>query len=188
MMFLQGAIASATSENEFMAFGDALEMFMIGFLVLMAVGLLLTLIMYIFYGLGMSRIAENEGYSKPWLAWVPIANLFMIPLNVESDVHGWMRGRFTKLFAVVYIVTVILGAVVPNILATLDTGLGLALYVPLWLIMLVPSLMLAYGFYFIVARYSEQRALHMVIMVITLGYSVPFQLFRFRNRESLVLN
>jgi hypothetical protein len=33
---------------------------------------------YVFQGLGMYRIAERRGIHKPWLAWIPVANSWLL--------------------------------------------------------------------------------------------------------------
>jgi len=35
---------------------------------------------YIYSALALSTLAKKMGYKKPWLAWIPIVNLFLFPI------------------------------------------------------------------------------------------------------------
>lgn len=164
---------------------DLLFAMLAAFGVFMFIGFVISLLMYVFYGIGMSKIAKNEGHPAPWLAWVPIANIFMVPSSVEADVHGWLKGKFTKVNVVVYLLSLVLSFGVSFLVQFLPIEWVLFVYVPSLLLMFLPTLLLAYGFYFLVARYSENTVLHMVLAILTSGASVPFQLFRWRNREPI---
>lgn len=154
--------------------------------VFMFAALVVSLLMYVFYGLGMSKIAENEGRAYAWLAWVPIVNLFMIPMSVESDVHGWLKGRFTKVNVWVYILALAVSFTLSFAVPFMPVELALLLYIPSFLLMLIPSFLLLYGFYFLTVRYSDNVIWHLLLAIATSGAAVPFQLFRWRNREPRV--
>lgn len=140
--------------------------FFIVLLALFTIGLIFILLSFTLYAWAMFGIARKEGLSKPWLALIPVVNLLMIPRLVEYDVHEQMQGHFVKIFAATYAVSLLFGGMIP-------------------LIFVIPSALLYYGFYFIADRYSERPWLHMVLLVVTGGASLAFQLFRFRKRESL---
>ena len=44
---------------------------------------------YIYSSLALSTLAKKMGYKKSWLAWIPIANLFLFPLLAGKK---WMWG------------------------------------------------------------------------------------------------
>lgn len=159
MQMLHGAVgAGFSSEVEATFF-----IVVIGLLALVAV---FSLLAFTAYAVAMYKIARNEGYSKPWLAFLPFVNMMMIPILTNYDVHLRLQGHFVKVFAAVYALAIILGA-----------------YFPFGF--LIPTLLLYYGFYFIADRYSERPVIHMVLLVLTGGTSLAFQLYRFRNRDSL---
>jgi len=45
---------------------------------------LLGLAFYVYWALAMMTIAKKLGYKKSWLAWIPVANLFLIPILAEK--------------------------------------------------------------------------------------------------------
>jgi len=59
---------------------------MIGVLIAMGTMLIfLGLIIYVYMALAWMTIAKKLGYDKPWLAWIPIANLFLIPILAKKN-------------------------------------------------------------------------------------------------------
>ena len=44
------------------------------------VGIIVFLGAYIYFALALSAIAKKRGYARPWLAWIPIVNLFLFPI------------------------------------------------------------------------------------------------------------
>lgn len=133
------------------------------FLVFLIVGLLL----YVLNGIGFYKIAKNEGRGDiAWLAWIPIANVFLLPVLVENDVHEQVRGKFVLIFTITFVASFILGM----------------FFSPF---SFMTSIVYLYGFYFLAAKYSNNAVVHLVISIVTLGISVPFSVFRFRNREAI---
>ncbi|MBL7148417.1 MAG: hypothetical protein ISS82_06325 [Nanoarchaeota archaeon] len=55
---------------------------------LIAVGIILAIILfagiYVYYALAWSTIAKKLKYKKPWLAWIPVAQLFLIPILAKK--------------------------------------------------------------------------------------------------------
>ncbi len=75
---------------------DAATIFTSGALAaLIAVGIFLAIILfagiYVYYALAWSTIAKKLKYKKPWLAWIPVAQLFLIPILAKKKwVWGFM--------------------------------------------------------------------------------------------------
>lgn len=46
--------------------------------------LLVSIAFYILYSLGLYKLAKNRNFENPWLAWIPIANLYVLAKLVES--------------------------------------------------------------------------------------------------------
>src|SRR5699024_2685161 len=127
----------------------------------------IAIVYYILFALGMSKIARTQGREDmAFLAWIPIAQTFLLPLVVENDVHEGMRGRFTLIYAISWVGSIIL-------------SMFFALFGILSMVVLL------YGFYVLATRFSTNALAHTVIGVITLGMSVPISLFRFRNRQPI---
>lgn len=53
------------------------------------VGLLLGVAAYVLMALGLMKLAENKGIENAWLAWIPIANLYIFGLILgELNIFG----------------------------------------------------------------------------------------------------
>lgn len=129
---------------------------------------LIGILLYVLNGIGFFKIAKKEGRGDiAWLAWIPIANLFLLPVLVENDVHEQVRGKFMLIFSITFVASFIFSFIF--------TPLGF-----------MSSVVYLYGFYFLAAKYSNNAVVHLVIGVVTLGMSIPFSVFRFRNREAIV--
>jgi hypothetical protein len=48
------------------------------------VAAIVSIALYIYYALVFQTIAKKLNYSKPWLAWIPIANLFLYPILAKK--------------------------------------------------------------------------------------------------------
>lgn len=48
------------------------------------VGFILSLGIYIYFSLALMTLAKKLGYDRPWLAWIPIANMFLFPILAEK--------------------------------------------------------------------------------------------------------
>lgn len=127
-------------------------------------GIILTF--HVLLAMGLYHLAQSEEVGKAWLAWIPVVNVFMIPILTEDDVLEPIQGYFTIIFIVVL-------------------GLGILLTGMVPFVIFAPFVLLYYGFYFIADRYSERPVIHVLITVLTFGLALPVQLFRFRDRESL---
>jgi hypothetical protein len=62
--------------------------------------IIIAIALYIYIALVWSTIAKKLGYDKPWLAWIPIANLFLLPILAKKH---WAWG-FIFLVPIVNIV------------------------------------------------------------------------------------
>lgn len=125
------------------------------------------IVLYILYALGMFKIAKTLGRGDmAFLAWIPLAQTFLLPLVVENDVHEGLRGKFTLVYAISWLASILLGM----------------FFAPFSFISIVVFL---YGFHILASRFSANALAHTIIGVVTLGISVPVSLFRFRNREPI---
>ncbi|WP_077324906.1 hypothetical protein [Virgibacillus siamensis] len=149
-----------------------------GFLVALFAGLfvfalimfVVGIVLYILMGIGLFKIAKREGKGDvAWMAWVPIVNMFLLTQLVENDVHESMRGKFTLIYGLTLAATFFLSAFIP-------------------FIGVVSSILIIYGFYFIIQRYSRNVTLHLVLVILTGMIAMPIQLFMFRNREPIDIN
>ncbi len=62
--------------------------------VFMLLSNIMEIIAYVFMGIGLMTIAKNRGYDKPWLAWIPFCNVYLLG-RVADDVMI-RRGKKTS--------------------------------------------------------------------------------------------
>jgi len=63
--------------NDLLSLGMLAGGFLAAFIVI-AIGV------YVYMAFAFMTIAKKLGYGKPWLAWIPVANLFLIPILVKK--------------------------------------------------------------------------------------------------------
>lgn len=126
---------------------------------------IVAIILFFFQAIGLFKITKREGKGDiAWLAWIPVINTFLITLLVENDVHKELRGKFTLIYGIAFVLSIILASFIA-------------------FVGLIPMVLFYYAFYFLANKYSDKPVLHLVIGIITLGFAVPIQIFMFRNRE-----
>ncbi|HLR70965.1 MAG TPA: hypothetical protein VK085_05995 [Pseudogracilibacillus sp.] len=144
---------------------DVLLGLIFAFFAFFVVLFIVAVILFIFQAIGLFKIAKREGKADiAWLAWIPVVNTFLMTLLVENDVHKDIRGKFTLIYGIAFVLSIIAGSFIP-------------------FIGLVPMVLFFYAFYFIAKKYSDNPVLHLVIGIVTIGFAVPIQIFIFRNRE-----
>lgn len=119
---------------------------------------------YIINALALMKIAEGRGNDKGWLAWVPLANSFVIPMLIEDDVHESLRGKFMIVYGVAMALTLI-------------PFIG-------FLFVIVLVVLAYYAFYVLVNQYTNSGTAYLLISIFTVGLAMPILLFRIRNREA----
>lgn len=145
---------------------DSLFMgFIVAFFAFFVFLFIVAIILFVFQAIGLFKIAKREGKGEiAWLAWIPVVNAFLLTLLVEQDVHPSVRGKFTLWYGVAVVISLILSSFVP-------------------FVSFIPMAMFFYAFYFLAKRYSDNAVLHLVIGIITFGFSTPIQIFIFRKRD-----
>lgn len=123
---------------------------------------MLSLISYVFTSTALFTISKNAGISKPWLAWIPIANVWIIGELVTDKLRG--NGGFKFL-----IVTLVYIAVSTIPFVKVVAGIAFSIFFVLIT-------------YWIFTKYSKKPVLHTVLSVIIPLYSA-IVLFVIRNNE-----
>src|SRR5690606_41447866 len=79
----------------------------LGFLIFFFI--IIGIIFYVLNAIGLFKIAKKMGKEDlAFMAWIPVANSFLVPILVEKDVHEEIRGKFTLIFAISFIASIIL--------------------------------------------------------------------------------
>jgi len=74
---------------------DVAVTFLAVYFLIMLVTSIWSIVMYVFHSLGMYTIAKRRMIHNPWLAWIPVANLWI--LGSISDQYQYMaKGKNTK--------------------------------------------------------------------------------------------
>ncbi len=59
-------------------------LFGVAFIVILTIFILLGAALYVYQSLAWQSIARKLKYKKPWLAWIPIANFFLLPILAKK--------------------------------------------------------------------------------------------------------
>ena len=164
------------------------------------------IITYIFQGLSLSAVARRRGIEKPWLAWVPVGNMWM--LGCISDQYryvakGQVKNR-RKTLMVLHIVTLVLVIVVLSLCVALlvqcinaialdfddaDTAgiLGLTLVMlavcygmlAVDIVLIVHQYIALFDYY----RSTDPNRSLLYFLLSFIGYPMPFLMFICRNKD-----
>lgn len=171
-------------------------------LIALAISLCVGAVLYVVQALAMYRIAKYRGISNPWLAWVPIGNLWI--LGSLSDQYGYLTcGKIQHRRVILPVLggaaTVMLIVMVQTLYRVVgDFGLyGGYISVPSPFETLICAIVIIIGAGFTIARmvyyficlYNVYRScdpsIAMVYLVISILFSIaaPFLLFSCRKKE-----
>ena len=149
---------------------------------------------YVLQGLGMYRIAERRGIHKPWLAWIPLANCWL--LGSISDHYQYVakqkvtKRRRTLLILEIALVVAYIAFIV-SMFATLfsldyaptdEQGLGMILFMFLGMAILagvaIAAMVFVYLTYFDLFRSCRpQNEVLFLILGIFVPITLPFFVF-----------
>lgn len=92
-----GALYAQMSDNE----GAAAGMFALlgAFLLVFAV---VGLAFYVYFSLALQTIAKKTNTANPWLAWIPIANLFLM-VNIAKKPLWWVLLLFIPIVGMILV-------------------------------------------------------------------------------------
>ncbi|WP_195268329.1 hypothetical protein [Eubacterium sp. 1001713B170207_170306_E7] len=148
-----------------------LSMLMAYLVVLLIIGIVL----YIFSSISLYTMAKGRGMSKPWLAWIPIANSYLMGKLINEKVAF---GSFVIPYAHV-------------LLPVLPLVCGFLTRIPYmgWLFLIV-SLVYSYGaLYRLYKMYKPQDAVLYLVLSIIFAVTQPFFMFSMRkNKEEEYLS
>lgn len=167
-----------------------------------AVALIFGVISYIFQSIGMSTIAKRRGIHKPWLAWVPVANMWL--LGCISDqfryvAYGESTNRRRKLLIRTILLQVATWAVCGSLIyvlidfatggmteeAFLTLSMQQLLGVYGVLALAVVAMILQYKCLFDLYRSCvPSKAVLFLLLSILVGAPMPFLIFACRNKDA----
>lgn len=128
------------------------------------------IIFFILQAIGLFNIAKKEGRGDiAWLAWIPVVSQFLLTFLAEKHVHEGLRGKVTLLYGIAMAVSIFFGYFLAFVL-------------------FIPIAVFCYAFYFIAKLYSDNPLFHTAVALVSIGWSIPIQLFMFRNNTRLEVN
>lgn len=134
---------------------------------------ILVIVLYILASLGLYKLAQNAGIENPWLAWVPIGNLYILAKLVKSVKLGSFEvPRLEIVLPVGSIAVAVLGSI---------PVLG-------WLVYIAYLVLLVLVFYKLFCIYRPEQATLWIILSIVLSFiGMPaIFLFIMRNDRPLI--
>lgn len=133
--------------------------------------LLIAIVFYVLKSLGLSAMAAKRGIENPWLAWIPIADLYIMGLLVgEMDLFGYHLDNLG-----LWVPCIFVGGMILGMIPVLGILFSLAV--------LVFSIMFVYKLF---QMYAPDQAVLYTILSILLGLFCIF-IFIIRNNEPVAV-
>jgi len=124
------------------------------------------IVVYVFLAIGLMKMAKRENIENPWLAWIPIAQSYILGKLVshkQGENSGWIVLGLTILSSFASIIPII-GWIIP-------IGVGIYMFVL---------------FHWIYEKYSNKAALMTIFTVLSAGSLSAIFIFAIRNNESKI--
>src|SRR5699024_10208080 len=146
-----------------------------GAVLLFVIGLFvsISLTLHVIFAIGLSDIATDRGEPKHWLAWIAMGKIILIMMLVEKQDRPLVKGKMVICLGLLVIIAVF----ALRISASFDTPLLSNPFMP----MIIPGFWTLFVFRMLIRDYTKYPTVHMILALITSGFSMPFQLYGFRN-------
>lgn len=171
------------------------------FSTLMVILLVFSVINYIFQGISMHTIAKRRGIEKPWLAWVPVGNTWL--LGCISDQFRYLaygettnrRSQLLRRNMIVLVGSLVVGFLMGFVIGLQESGAmseSTSLVIILLLLLgtygllavSVVAMVLQYRCLFDLYRScNPSMAVVFLLLSILVGYPQPFLLYACRNKD-----
>lgn len=177
-------------ENLYVYFDRALPLFVRG--VTGGVVPLLSVAVYVFTALSLYTIAKRRGIAAPWLAWVPVANLWV--LGSLSDQYRYVTQGQVKHKRIALLVwkcsgvVLLVGAIVGLVMAVAGQGMAAILLLLclllVWAVLAIVYIVLYFmALYDVYASCDPQNGAMYLVLSIFFRFLVPIFLFVSRDLE-----
>ena len=173
------------------AYGTLMAFYMAYIAVWYIVLLVFGIVSYILCGKSLSAIARRRGIEKPWLAWVPVGNMWL--LGCISDQYRYVtfnqetnrRGKLLTLSIISMAGGILIGALT---VMTLDSDSSAAM---VWLLLLyvylavaIVQTVLQFKAYFDLFRSCDpDKSLVYLLVSIFASFPLPFFVYSCRNKD-----
>lgn len=127
---------------------------------------ILGIILYVLASIGMYKLAFNQKIENPWLAWIPIGNMYILGKLVKNVKIDTLEIPSLELVLPLGLVAVMILSNIPFI--------G-------WLISIAYSVLCVLAFYKLYKMYRPAQAVLWVVLSIVLPFMGPIFIFIMRN-------
>lgn len=182
--------------------GDGFVAFMLLFLLLyfsLLFALIgLSVVSYILEGFGLQKMASKRGIHKPWLAWVPFGNMWIIG-SISDQYQYVKKGRVTNrrkmllglmiaYFAIVMTYSFVSGvaagmASVTGTVSPIVGVMGIFFYLLMIAAAVIMFVFMYISLYDLYASAVPERATKYLLLSIFINPMLPFLIFRCRDKE-----
>lgn len=152
----------------------------IAFVILLLFAVALCIVLYVFLSYSVYTIAKNRNIENPWLAWIPVAQCWII--GQLGDYYLERTGKGKKNLPLIMVILSAAGVVLGRFggfFGTLGSLVFLALVVLAYIVL--------YHFY---KSVSPNNAVALLVISIIFNVALPFILFANRNKidEAVFVN
>ena len=127
------------------------------------------IVAYVLSALGLMKLAQNKGIENAWLAWIPIANFYLLGRIVETvNIGTWEIPRLEIVLPVSFAVVMVLGRI---------PVLGFLLFIAF-------AVLMGFVLYRLFSKYRPDQAVLYTVLSIVLGLFWIF-VFIIRNDKEV---
>lgn len=157
-----------------------------GLILLIGFTIVLCIIRYILNGVALYRISKKLGIAKPWLSWVPIANLYIRGkiAGDKVDIEGKEINRVSRVSLYMFLGVIIYGIIIYNLCLSIESRFIVQILTTTHSAVFVANLVL---YYFILYKtfkmlYAE-RAIRNIVLSVLIPISEPFLFLNMSKKE-----
>lgn len=154
----------------------------------------ISITMYLFEAFGLYRMGQRLGFKNPWLAFVPVANVYALGKVAEQYVKndGKPSAKFSKILLTLNIIILAIAVlfVVFAVVAAVLFSNRVAIFIPIILgylaligIAIAQSVVYYIALWRIFAIYDNNNATVFLVLSIFISFLYPIFLFVLRNKE-----
>ena len=163
---------------------------------------------YVLTALAFYTIADRRGLKNPWLAWIPVANLWLLG-SISDQYHYVVKGEFKskrKILLVLGIASMVVGIVIFGLITSLAiTGISgamggiseeqmvsqlmgraigmVGLFVPMMGIAIAQMVIRYMALYDVYKSMDPSNCVMFLVLSILFSFTEPFFLFFNRNKD-----
>lgn len=186
------------------AIEDAMLVFLAVYLIIMLFAGIYAIAVYVLQSLGMYTIAKRRGIHNPWLAWIPVGNMWI--LGSISDQYQYVAKRNVRsrrrtllglmialyaLLVLIYVFAFATGIGAVGSAVTQEFGAGMIVplillvivYLALMVIAIIAAVFQYIAVYDLFASCKPNNAVLFLVLGILFNFLLPFFIFACRKKD-----